>query len=275
MVSELEESGMYVPPLFPFKYGVPFEDTIDMRAPFYGVERDDNRIITGVLPPPAAELYSLNVPSIPDRDFLIRYPQGMWSGKSIASDADFRHIPGWGSNIAFETGQNERAMAQFGQEFQRLSAHIPSIVEAERQLEGEVVYQPYTSMGRRDQGREKRRLVDLPERYSELLNRGITRDSLRNMEGRVNAMMLREARAKKQQESIEGFSNRRSIVVGSNRNAWQTSITPGHPLFTKGLVKRKQINKQEYLNLGPKDEEKIKAAVATGSYTQPGSHYIS
>jgi hypothetical protein len=256
------------------RHEVTFAETINQCPPFYGVERDDNKIETGDLPPPAAELYAMNVSSIPDRDFLIRYPQGMWSGKSLASDADFRHIPGWGSNINFVKGQDEKAIAVLGQQFTRLSANIPNIAEAERQLEGEIVYEPYTSYGRRDQGREKRRLFDLPQRYSELLQSGVPRHSLSHLESRVNALAAREARAKQQQESIEGFSKRRNVMVGSNRMAWQTSIFPGHPLFTKGIGQRKQISRSDYLNLGPHNEEKIQKAIATGSYEQPGSHFV-
>jgi hypothetical protein len=254
--------------------GITFEETIDMCPPFYGVERDDNRIVTGDLPPPASTLYAMNVPSIPDRDFLIKYPQGMWSGKSIASDTDFRHLAGWGSNINFVKDQDVKAMANLGQEFQRMAAHIPNIREAERELEGEIVYEPYTSMGRRDQGREKRRLNDLSTRHAELLQSGVPRHSLLHMESRVNALALREARAKQQQETINNFSKRTEIVTGSTRGAVQTSITPGHPLFTKGFKNRKQFARDDYLNLGPRNEDKIKAAVETGAYTQPGRHFI-
>jgi len=253
---------------------VKFADTISGCPPFYGVERDDNRIETGDLPPPASELYAMNVPSIPDRDFLMRYPQGLWSGKSIASDADFRHIPGWGSNIEFVKGQDEKALRQLGQQFQVMSAHIPSIVEAERQLEGRVIYEPYTMYGRRDQGREKRRLYDLPQRHAELLQSGVPDDALSHMTTRVNALAQREERSKQQQETIKSFQDRKSVMVGSNRLAWQTPIFPGHPLFTRGMRQRKQVSKTDYLNLGPRDEEKIKAAVATGSYEMPGSHFI-
>jgi len=242
--------------------------------PSYGVERDDNRIESGNLPAPAAELYALNVPSIPDRDFLIRYPQGMWSGKSIASDNDFRHIAGWGSNVNWATGQDEKAVAQLGQQFQRLAAHIPNILEAERELEGNIVYEPYTRFGRRDQGREKRRLHDIVQRHAELVQSGVPNTSLRHMESRVNSLALREARTKQQQESIDNFSKRRSVMIGSNRMAWQTPITPGHPLFTKAMRQRKVVTRPDYLNLGPPDEEKVKALVESGTYTQPGSHYL-
>jgi len=254
--------------------GVDFADTIVGCPPFYGVERDDNRIENGDLPPPAAELYAMNVPSIPDRDFLIRYPQGMWSGKSVASDTDFRHIPGWGSNISFVKAQDEKAMANLGQQFQIAAAHIPNIKEAERELEGQIVYEPYTMYGRRDQGREKRRLYDLPQRQAELLSSGVPSDALSYMTSRVNALKQREERTKQQEETIKSFKERKSVMVGSNRLAWQTPIFPGHPLFTKGMRQRKQVAKAEYLNLGPRDEEKIKAAVATGSYEQPGSHFV-
>lgn len=254
--------------------GVTFAETISLRPPFYGVERDDNKIENGTLPPPAAELYAMNVPSIPDRDFLIKYPQGMWSGKSVTSEDDFRHIAGWGSNISFVKAQDEKAMSQLGQQFQRLAAHIPNIREAERELEGEISYEPYTSHGRRDQGREKRRLHDVVQRHAELIQSGVPRHSLLHMESRVNALALREARIQKQKESIENFSKPRIVTIGSTRHAWQSSITPGHPLFTKGMRQRKQIARDDYLNLGPRNEDKIRAAVDAGVYTQPGSHFI-
>jgi hypothetical protein len=254
---------------------ITFAETISLEAPYGGVERDDNTIETGDLPPPAAMLYAMNIPSIPDRDFLIKYPQGLWSGKSVASEDDFRHIPGWGSNISFVTGQDEKAMAQLGQKFQRLAAHIPNIRLAEDELEGKVSYEPYTSDGRSDAGRENARLHDIVQLHAELTRSGVPRHSLLHMESRVNALALRKEREKQQQESIAGFSKRRMVHVGSNRFAWQTSIVPGHPLYNKTRLKgRKQFARGDYLNLGPRDEEKIKAAVATGSYEQPGSHYI-
>ena len=253
--------------------GVTFEETISLAPPSSGAERDDNRIATGDLIPPAAQLYALNVPSIPDRDFLIKYPQGMWSGKSVASENDFRHIAGWGSNISFVKGQDAKAIAQLGQTFQRLSAHIPNIAEAERELEGEVVTEPYTSHGRRDQGRENARTHDVVQRFAELQRAGVPRHSLLYMEGRVNALALRDARAKQQKEAIANFSTRKTVHVGSNRFAWQTSIVPGHPLHAKDF-RRSQQRRADYLNLGPANEERIKKLVEAGTYKQPGEHYL-
>jgi hypothetical protein len=256
--------------------GVTFAETISLRPPSDGVERDDNRIATGDLPPPAEQLYAMNVPSIPDRAYLIKYPQGLWSGKSVASENDFRHIPGWGSNISFVTAQDAKAVAKLGQKFQRLAAHIPNILEAERELEGEVAYEPYTAHGRRDQGRESARLHDIVQRFDELKRSGVPRHSLLNVESRVNALALREARAKQQKEAIANFSNRKTVHVGSNRFAWQTPVYPGHPLYSKGWQKGRHMQRRtDYLNLGPANEERIKKLVAEGTYKQPGEHFVA
>lgn len=258
-----------------FRSTLKFEDTISLQPPFGGIERDDNRIEKGDLVPPANMLYAMNVPSIPDRDYLIKYPQGMWSGKSIASDNDFRHIDGWGSNISFTKAQDEKAVRNLGQQFQRFAAHIPNIKEAERELEGRVVYDPYTSHGRSDAGRENARLHDITQIHAELTRAGVPRHSLLHLESRVNSLALREARAKQQKEAIEGFSKRQTVHVGSNRFAWQTSIAPGHPLHTKASLGRKQFGRPDYLNLNPANEEKIQELVKTGSYKQPGTYFIS
>jgi hypothetical protein len=257
-----------------FRKDFSFQDSISMKPPFNGIERDDNRIEKGDLVPPANMLYAMNVPSIPDRDYLIKYPQGLWSGKSIASDNDFRHIDGWGSNISFTKAQDEKAIQNLGQQFQRYSAHIPNIKEAECELEGKIEYNPYTSHGRSDAGRENARLHDIVQVHAELTRAGVPRHSLLHLESRVNALALREARAQQQKEAIAGFSTRRMVHVGSNRLAWQTSILPGHPLHTKGSIKGRKTH-SNYLNLNPDPEGKVEELVKTGSYQQTGSHLIS
>lgn len=231
---------------------VTFRETISLLAPSAGVERDDNKFTTADLPNPAEQLFAMNVHAIPDRDHLIRYPQGMWSGKSVASDDDFRHISGWGSNPTFPNPQDMKAIMQMGQRFQELSAHIPNILEAERELHGPLVENPYTTRGRNDAGRENARMHDIRVMYEQNKRNGAPRHSLLHLQSRANAIALREDRKLQQKEAIAGFSKNKFVHVGTNRFAWQTSVVPGHPLYTKGNSWKRQVaTNQDYLNLNP------------------------
>jgi hypothetical protein len=242
--------------------GVTFAQTITLIPPSAGAQRDDDRMSTGDLPPPAAMLYAMNLPSCPDRDHLIRYPQGLWSGKSAASDADFRHINGFGGTITQAAGQDEEAIRQLGTKFQAMSAHIPNIKEAERVLEGDLVESPYTSHGRNDAGRESARIHDLRMAHSELTRAGVPRHSLLHMESRVNALALRKERENQHKQVIADFSKSRMTHHIPNRFAWQNSIVPGHPLYhrdksIKSFGRRYTSRGRDYLNLNPPETEAV------------------
>ena len=75
---------------------VSFASTICLASPAAGAERDDNLFTTSNLPNPAEVLWAQSALEQPDRDYLMQYPQGMWSGKSVTSDYDFRHVAGFG-----------------------------------------------------------------------------------------------------------------------------------------------------------------------------------
>jgi hypothetical protein len=143
-----------------------FADTIVGIPPADMRERDDNKFFTSSLPPPAQILYGMNVPAIPERDFLMRYPQGKWSGKTICStDNDFRHVWGWGGQNP-PTPQDMKALIQLSTQYRDLTSHIPDadIAMVEAAHSGPVNPDPYRSGGSRFAGRESARLIDIPHR---------------------------------------------------------------------------------------------------------------
>ena len=138
-------------------------------SPATGMERDDNKFFTSDMAAPGVTLFNMNVHSIPDRDYLIRYPQGLWSGKSLESDADFRHIRGFGGQNP-PTDQDMKVVAELATNYITYTSHIPNATLAMREIEtsGPIYADPYTSGGTRFAGREQERIGDRAYRAGSL-----------------------------------------------------------------------------------------------------------
>jgi hypothetical protein len=172
-----------------------FSETIVGISPAGMCERDDNKFFTSGLAPPAQILYAMNVPAIPERDFLMRYPQGKWSGKTlVSSDNDFRHVWGWGGQNA-PTPQDMRTMLELTSKYKDLTSHIPDgdIAVMEALTSGPVNENPYLTGGSRFAGRESARLIDLPHR-SAVLQRVTGMPTSAYLQQKVDALAIRSER---------------------------------------------------------------------------------
>ena len=222
---------------------VSFADTICMPSPALGIERDDNKFSTYSLPNPAAVLAGQNWPHCPERDYLIRFPHGHWSGKSLARPEDFGHIPGW-SGRSWPSPQDMKAIQSMAETHAEFAAHIPNLREAEDLLEGRMCHDPYTHNGSRHAGRDEGYKMNLPSLYETMKKRGVRNEELVNLGLKVTALDIRKARVQKQAEALrltrEDVYRKKEMSEdvmthlpgASERFKWQTPLIPKHPLST-------------------------------------------
>jgi len=216
---------------------VSFASTICLASPAAGAERDDNLFTTSNLPNPAEVLWAQSALEQPDRDYLMQYPQGMWSGKAVTSDYDFRHVAGIGGQ-SWPTPQDMSALRQLGPKFAEFAAHLPNLKVAEETYSGKEATWPYLQGGSNMAGRENEKMVDLHSRYRHLRNRGVTDSQIPHLAARIVATDKRIERQNNQRQVISGMHKKTGglgqdeISGDLDRFKWQTSIVPGHPLHS-------------------------------------------
>ena len=216
---------------------VSFASTICLASPAAGAERDDNLFTTSNLPNPAEVLFAQSALEQPDRDYLMNYPNGMWSGKSVANEHDFRHVAGIGGQ-AWPTPQDVNALRQLGPKFARATAHLPNLITAEESYAGKEAQWPYLKGGSSTAGRESERMVDLHSRFHHLQNRGVSACDVPHLASRIVATDKRIER-QNQHRQILATMHHKTEGIGQDESSgdldrfkWQTSIVPGHPLHT-------------------------------------------
>jgi hypothetical protein len=223
-----------------------FASTICAPSPAlgFGIERDDNKFSTADLEPGAAILWAQSAHETPDREYLIKYPQGLWSGKSVAA-GDYNRVPGFGGR-SWPTPQDMKALANLGEQFAEFSAHIPDLRLAEELYEGHTVANPYRN-GSRDAGRESSRMVDVPDRYNSLLKRGAHAEHLSALATKVIAQTIRAERENTQKEALaemtRGVAQKKALINvpgaipgASERFRWQVPVIPAAPLNTSAQM---------------------------------------
>lgn len=233
-----------------------FGETIVRPSPATGAERDDNKLFAGNFDPGSVILFDQSYAHTPDRDYLMRYPQGLWSGKSLASDADFRHIPGWsGSANGFASPQDMKAVRQLAGHYRALTAHVPNLDKAVDIAEGQSEADPYgryRSTGHKDQGRESSLLHELPLTLQAAFRRGLLPSQHPYEAQRSEALEIREERKAQQAERIKAFKDP-LLIPGTGRFRWQTPVVPGHPLHVTSSYQRARrvpVTDNKYLDLG-------------------------
>ena len=216
---------------------VSFASTICLASPAAGAERDDNSFTTSNLPNPAEILWAQSALEQPDRDYLMQDPQGMWSGKAVTSEHDFRHVAGIGGQ-SWPTPQDMTALRQLGPKFADFAAHLPNLRTAEERYTGKEAAWPYLRGGSSMAGRESEKMVDLHARYRHLHNRGVTDDHIPHLASRIVATDKRIERQNQQRQVLAAMHHKRDccgedeLSGATDRFKWQTSIVPGHPLHT-------------------------------------------
>lgn len=229
------------------RYDGTFASTICAPSPAlgFGIERDDNKFSTEQLGPGSYLLWAQSAHETPDREYLIKYPQGRWSGKSIAA-GDYNHVPGFGGR-SWPTPQDMKSLQNLGQQFAEFSAHIPDLQLAEELYEGHTVADPYRH-GSRDAGRESSRMVDVADRYNSLLKRGASSRHLASLSTKVVAQTIRAERENVQKEALAEMtadvaSKKKALLEApgaipgaSDRFRWQVPVVPAHPLNTSAQM---------------------------------------